>query len=402
MFQAFWDSPVKRQAAGCSQPAEEYTRHSAIDSIAAAWDRLVPRDLPHLRAGFLRAVERGGMVRDPVYLLLTHQGRPAAAALAYTVLLDEARSAPPRLRRWVDWVRRCFPGFLYRPLRVCGSPISNAECGVYLDPELPADARREVFVRAARAVMRSSPRGQVVCFKDFSGEEVAGHASELEQLGFFPVDPGPGARLELPWSTFGDYLGAMRKRYRRRIQADLRAGEELDFCLLDSFADLAPTAAALYAQVLARATGNLETATERFFAAVSDYDQARLLVARRRRTGEVVGVNLLLFGDGCMHNTYIGFDYAQNERFHTYFNLVHHSLRLALERNCRVCYLGPGSQEFKARLGATPQAVTAYMRHPCPPVHSLLRSRRHKLFPACAAVTHDIFHAGTRCAGDEG
>jgi predicted N-acyltransferase len=377
-------------------------RHGAIDPIAAEWDRLVPRDLPHLRAGFLRAVERGGIYQDLAYLLVYHQGRPAAAAMVYTVLLDEARSAPAGRRWWIDWVRRFFPRFRYRPLRVCGSPISNAECGVYLDPALPPDVRRQVFVQAAREVMRTARPGQVVYFKDFSQEEVRGHASGLEQLGFFAVDPGPGARLELSWPTFGAYLGAMRKRYRRRIQADLRAGEELEFCLLDSFADLAPTAAALYAQVLARATDNLETATERFFTAVSDYDQAKLLVARSRLTGEVVGVNLLLFGDRCMHNTYIGFDYAQNERFHTYFNLVHHSLRLALERNCRVCYLGPGSQEFKARLGATPTAVTAYMRHPCLRAHDVLRSQRDKLFPASAAISHDVFHAGPACSGDEG
>jgi hypothetical protein len=402
MFQALCQPRVELQFAGAPAarecpagvPADRDVLHGAIDAVAAAWDQLVPRDVPHLRAGFLRAVEQGGMHHDPAYVLVYHQGRPAAAALAYTLLIDRTRSASPGVRRWVDRIRRCFPGFLVSQLRICGSPISNAECGIYLDPALPPAVRREVFLRAARAVLRSSRCGQVVTFKDFRREEVASHASALEQLGCFAVDPGPGARLELPWDTYGEYLAAMRKRYRRRIQADLKAGDGLEFTLLDSFAELAPTAAALYGQVLARATGNLETATERFFAAVSDHDQAKLLVARHRTTGEVLGINLLLFGDRCMHNTYIGFDYAQNERFHTYFNLVHHSLRLALECGCRVCYLGPGSHEFKARLGATPRAGTAYLRHPCPPVHYLLRSRRDRLFPACPAVSHDVFRAG--------
>ena len=137
----------------------------------------------------------------------------------------------------------------------------------------------------------------------------------------------------------------MRKEYRRRIRKDLQAVEELDFELLESFAELAPRAAALYGNVLRRSADNLETATEAFFAAVSDFDQARLLVARRA-TGEVVGVNLLLFGEACMHNSYIGLDYAENERVPIYFTLIEHSVRVALERKCRVCYFGPASYNF--------------------------------------------------------
>jgi hypothetical protein len=368
--------------------------HPAIDPVAAAWDRFVPRDLPHLRAGFLRAAERSGMIRRPDYLLLCQGGRPVAAAVTYTLLLDAAKEASPRRRAWIAWVRKWYPGYAHRPLRVCGSPISNAECGVHFDPALPAAPRRRVLARIADEVLRAGGRGPTYFFKEFPDEAVAEYASELENVGFFPVDPGPGTRLAIGWETFDDYVTAMRTKYRHQLKKDEKAGEGLDFALLDSFADLAPQAASLYRNVVAHADAVLQVAGEGFFAALSDFDQARLLVARVRGSGEVVGVNLLLFGDTVMHNVYIGFDYEQNKRYRVYFNLFEQSLRAAIARKCRLAYFGQTSYDFKARLGANPFPLTAYMKHRIGFVHRMLLADKDRIFPKTeGAVPSDVFRA---------
>jgi hypothetical protein len=374
--------------------ALNFVRHSAIDAIADEWDRLVPRDKPHFRAGFLRAVERSGMMQDPAYMLVSCDGRLIAVALAYTVLLDTTMSASEKKRQFVARIRKRFKGFGWRPMRICGSPVSNGESGISFDPQLSPDDRRLVFNRIVQEVLQASTLKETIYFKEFTDEAVAEFASESEQHGFFAIDPGPGTALDLKWSSWDDYLSAMRKRYRRRVRADLKAAEDLEFELFESFAELAPTTAALYADVVSRAEYNMEQANEKFFAEVSEFDQASLLVARLRSSGQVLGANLLLFGDNCMHNLYIGFDYASNEQFHTYFSIVEHSLRLAMEKNCRICYLGPASYEFKARLGAVPFPLTAYMKHRMWPIHALLRSSRDKLFEKSHAPTHDVFQSG--------
>jgi hypothetical protein len=143
--------------------------------------------------------------------------------------------------------------------------------------------------------------------------------------------------------------------------------------------------------VLSRAKFNLERATPEFFAAASEFDQAALLVARQRDSGEVVGANLLLFGDTCMHNLYIGFDYEKNERLHIYFNLVEKSLRIAIERKCSICYFGPASYEFKTRLGAVTSQSTAYMKHPIGWVHRMLERNKEKMWPKYEIPSHDVF-----------
>jgi predicted N-acyltransferase len=368
--------------------------HPAIDPVAAAWDRLVPRDLPHLRAGFLRAAERGGMIPKPDYLLLYQGGRPVAAAVTYELLVDAAQGASPRRRAWVNWVRKWYRGYSYRPLRVCGSPISNGEGGVHFDPALSAAARRQAFARIADEVLRVAGRGPTYYFKEFSDEAVAEYASELEKLGFFPVEPSPGTRLAIRWKAFDEYVNAMRTKYRHQLKKDLKAGEGLEFALLDAFAELAPQATRLYKNVVAHAEAALQVAGETFFAAVSDFEQARLLVARVRGTGELVGVVLLLFGDTAMHNIYIGFDYEQNKRYRTYFNLLEQSLRCAIDRGCRVAYFGQTAYDFKARLGAEPFPLTAYVKHRIGFVHKMLLANKDQIFPKTeGAVSSPVFRA---------
>jgi predicted N-acyltransferase len=366
-------------------------KHRAISHIAGAWDQLVPASRPYLRSGMLAAVEQGGIYQDPTYLLLYRGAEPAAVAFVYSLPADTVKSAPEFVRRMVARVRERAPGFLFRTMRVCGSPISNCCHGISFSPLLTRDGRRQALREISHQMLRDSHANQSIYFREFTDSDVADFAGELEGLGYFRVNPWPNMAIEIHWKTFDEYLAALRKRYRKRVRDDMATSSALEFVLLDSFAELAPTARRLYNNVLSRADYNLETLTEGFFAAVSDLDSAKLLIARRRDTGEALGINLLLFGDSQMQNLFIGFDYERNQQFNLYFSLVEHSLRLAIERGCTVAYFGQDSYEFKSRLGAKPVPLSGFMKHPVWPIHWLLRASRHQIFPPCEAPTHDVF-----------
>src|SRR5206468_1343891 len=59
-------SPALVETAAESYPVTCATRLGEVDQ--ATWDALVPRDSPHMRYGFLRAVEASGLGRQPHYL----------------------------------------------------------------------------------------------------------------------------------------------------------------------------------------------------------------------------------------------------------------------------------------------------------------------------------------------
>ena len=370
-------------------------RAERIAALVPAWDSLLPRDVAHLRSGMLAAAEASGIVEKPTYYLLeTAAGHPAAAATAYDLPTDPVAGAPAAVRGLVARIRQRAPGFLSGSMRVCGSPISNSASGIYLAEDLSDDDRCTATDQLVEAVLADGGVDQSLYFRDFTRPQVEGHARRLAAHGFFEVAPPPGMRLQSPGSNMDEYLTALKKRYRQRVRKDLKTSDKfLDFELLDDFTDLAPKACALYENVLAKADYVLETLNVEFFAAISRFDQAKLLVAREKATGELAGINLLLFGDQVMQNLFIGFDYETTQQYGTYFSLVIHSLRLALEHGCTTIDLGQDSYEFKARLGARPTPLTSYMKHRMWPVHFLLRASRGQMFPEKEGVVHDVFQA---------
>src|SRR5262249_45764729 len=213
----------------------------------------------------------------------------------------------------------------------------------------------------------------------------------LGKLGYFATVPPIAMVLPTPWKSFDQYLAAMNKKARKRINDHLKEGAGLEFELRDSFRDLADTAHRLYENVFAQPGHVGERATPAFFAGLSDFDQAKLLVARKKGSPEVLGVNLLLFGDTIMQNLFIGFDYEENCHHAIYFNLVERSLRIAMERGVRVCFLGQDSYDFKARLGARPVPLVGYMKHRLWPMHWLLRCLKAEMFPKEAPPVHSVF-----------
>ncbi len=388
--------------------AWKLVKHDGIAPIAAAWDAFVPRDVPHLRSGMLAAAQQGKVVQDLTCVLvhrdnerkearllgeagLLADAQPVAAAVFYTLPIDTLASAPAWVQKFAAWVRQRAPGFLWKSMRVCGSPISNSSSGMCFAPELSPAERREVVALVAQQLVADARNDQTIYFRDIPESELADFGEELDRQGFFRVTPQPGMVLDLRWQTFDEYLAALRKRYRKRVRDDLKTAKGLEFTLQDASAELAPVTARLYQNVLANAEQKLEVLSEAFFAALGQFDQAKLLVARNPATAEVLGVNLLLFSPSQMQNLYIGFDYEQNEQYNTYFALVQHSLRLAIERGCKVCHFGQDSYEFKARLGARPYPLSGYMKHKSWPIHWMLRRNRENIFPATEAATHDVF-----------
>lgn len=367
------------------------TRHTAIAPIAAAWDQLVPRQAACLRAGMLQAMEESGVLEELTYLTVHRDDSLVAVAVVYTLQVDDAELYPGPMRRLVERIRLRHPRFMRGSMRVCGSPISNASSGIYFSPELSDEERQRAMDQIAAEVIRQTRNDQTIYIHDFRDDQVEQYAHRLETHGFFPVEPAPGTYLKVEWDSFDDYLGALARRYRRRIRRDMRDSSSLDFELLDSFDHLASPSTQLYMNVVGRCDRVLERLNESFFVAISRFDQAKLLVAREKDTGELRGVNLLMFGEDVMQNLYIGFDYQTNERHRTYFSLVQHSLRLAMEHGCRMVELGSASYEYKARLGAVPFRLTGYMKHPLPPIHWLLRASRKQLFPKQNAVQHAVF-----------
>src|SRR5206468_3256209 len=108
------------------------------------------------RGGMLAAALRGKVIQDLTCVLVQRDEgspEPVAAAVFYTLPIDTVASAPAWVQKLAGWVRQRAPGFLWKSMRVCGSPISNSSSGLYFSPGLTAEERRAIVALVAQQLV---------------------------------------------------------------------------------------------------------------------------------------------------------------------------------------------------------------------------------------------------------
>ncbi len=373
-------------------PLEVEMRRSIFDFEAAAWDALVPRDEPQLRFEFLKAVETSRMGQNPSYFAVRQNARIVAVAVAYETDIDLLTLASPKLNRFATAIRRGpLKRFLIARAMSCGPVITNCRPNLLLCPTLSPAAKQE----AAQLLVRSLDKaqgGDLRVLFEYSNHAAHDFEAALEQAGYARGASLPGTHLEIVWPDFESYMNAMRKFYRRSIKDDMAAGVDLDIRIESDFSALAGEACALYENVLARASNVLERLTPEFFAALGSFEQARLVTAREKSSGRLVGIELLLVGDTTIQDLYTGVDYALNDQQSIYFNLIYPGIAMACREGFKTLSTGQTSYTFKSRLGVQPFGLSIFVKHRNPIINALIRRFKNVLCPVVETPTHRVFH----------
>ena len=367
-------------------------RRSIFDFDAARWDSLVPRDEPQLRFEFLKAVEISRMGQNPTYIAVRQNERIIGIAVAYETDIDLLTLASPSLNRFAESIRRGpLKRFLIARAMSCGPVITNCRPNLLLSPELSPALAGEVADLLVGGLDEVQGGDLRVLFEYSSA---AAHSFEpaLERAGYVRGASLPGTQLEVEWPSFEAYVGAMRKFYRRAVKDDMAAGAELEIKIESDFSALAVEAHALYENVLAKASNVLERLTPEFFAAIGHFEQARLVTAREKSSGRLVGIELLLVGDTQVQDLYTGVDYALNDKHNIYFNLVYPGIEMACREGFKTLSTGQTSYAFKSRLGVKPYDLSIFVKHRKPLVHALIQRFQNVLCPVVEAPTHRVFH----------
>ena len=379
---------------------------SGISNLdTAAWDALVPRDEPQLRSELLRAVEKSGQGAGAHYIAVREGGpggRMLAVAVTHAVDVDLLTLASPKLHKVAAKIRRGpFKRLLILRSVTSGPFITNCRPNLYADPNLPYPLLREAASALIQALDAIPGAGLRLLF-ELPESMVSIFGPALEEQGYFQARSLPGTHLDIRWDDFDAYIADMRKFYRRAIRHDQAAAVELEFELLEDFSHLADEVHRLYMNVLERAQTTFGCLTRDFFEEFGRCSQSRVVTARERSTGRLVGIEVLLLGDHLIQDLYTGVDYEFNERYHTYFNLIYPGIALACNRVARLS-TGQTSYAFKSRLGVQPFPLYLYAKHRFSPLHAVLRRFKDLLCPQVETFTHRVFHdqAGTTAAPRE-
>ena len=369
---------------------------AVADSITqfsvAQWNGLISRDEPQLRHDVLCAAEKSGMVNNPRYITVERSGELVAVAVTDDLPIDLLTLAAPNLKSLATKIRRGpLRNFLLLKSVACGPVITNCRPNLYISPDLSGQVRAEVNAALIEAIDALAGGGLRVFF-----EHTTESADDLQDAfsanGYVRALSLPGTRLEIRWPDFKSYTDGMRKFYRRTVRHDQKAGANLEFNIERDFGDLAPEVHRLYRNVVARAKTGFEELSEEFFREIGSCEDARLVTARLKSTGELVGVELLLLGETGMQDLYTGVNYDYNDECNIYFNLIYPGIAMACENGYQRLTTGQTSYKFKSRLGVETFDLFVFLKHRNPIVNAILH-RFHAVFcPATETFKHHVFH----------
>lgn len=373
---------AKRQSAS----AVDYRIVERIDDVdTGTWDGLVAGGSLFMQRPVLAAMEAtlpAGMRH--AYLVLRREGQPVlAVAFQHFVVSHEqlelgAAEAESRGAAVVRRVRKYLLGALGRRVLICGDLFTCGEHGWAFAPAVTADERWTLLAQAVAHMRgRTGWKSDFVVLKDLP--EADGNAQQmLGAHAFFrvPTEPSMTLSFDPAWSTMADYLHALKAKYRkaaRRCLDDLEAAGMRPVPVVDLDA-MAPALNALYAQVerhadvrfgvlkvdhlpkLAEALGE-----DRFRCTAIMRGDKALGFAATLRDGETAIAHI------------VGFDYAANAQAPVYLGLLYTIVSDALALGCRRIAFGRTALEPKARLGAQPETMRAYVRHRNPLVNGFAR-----------------------------
>jgi predicted N-acyltransferase len=187
----------------------------------------------------------------------------------------------------------------------------------------------------------------------------------LEKNGFRKYEEDLTMALELnsSWKKFDDYFHSLTKKYRKRLVKIRNAKSPLIRKRLrrDEIQNLLPEIGKLFDQTASRQFLKMGLIDETYFTAMSDAFGDHFFI-----NGYFLGDKLVAFASHLIHDKmlevhYIGIDYALNEKYALYFNILYDGLEMAIDMKKKNLELGRTAREAKASVGCKPVPSYDYL-----------------------------------------
>ncbi len=166
------------------------------------------------------------------------------------------------------------------------------------------------------------------------------------------------------WLSFTDYINGLQKNYRQRAKKILAAFAPVERKELDEegIENNAAIINQLYWHVVNKQTVKLGTVNARYFYELKkdlgNCFEFHALYAE----GKMVGFYTFIFYATEMETHFIGLDYAANNTYKLYFNILFAGIEKMIEKKFDKLELGRTARDAKANVGALPRQVFNYIK----------------------------------------
>jgi predicted N-acyltransferase len=361
------------------QPANSHKRQrdlthrifSSLDTVCLdAWNqvRSTSRGDIGMDPRLLRALEATMSDVSQFWYIIMYDkaAEPVACAVLTTFPLDLAVIAGAGTQRLTNLLRRIFPSLLRVTVLFCGLPLSVGQKSLLIAPAAnPHDVILLLDSIAQEIAARENAR--LIIFKEFRKEDTD-HLDTLMESGYRMGDSLDMHYFPYNFPSFAEYKASLRHPYRKIINRSRRKFEERGLHLV-RYRDPQCIKAVytrdvhqLYEAVFEKAEHKLERLPRKFFIKLAQQFPGDISLTALYYQEQIVAFGWALSTGQTYHLLYCGLDYAVNEQFDLYFNVMYAELDHGLREGVTDIKLGQTADTFKVQLGCKQQPLYFYIK----------------------------------------
>lgn len=318
-----------------------------------AWDALLNGRSITFSHAFWKIIEESRL-NDFHYryvLFRDEDDQPVALATFYVVTTDIAIFSPPWLRKWLESVRKIFPGFLKLRMLECGTPIILNSPPIVLHPDIDPGEIVDQLHGVLKIYARKSSIFLMI-LRDFEKSE-SHWGAKFKQLGYHWISGLPNTYLGVCWNSVDDYRSALKSYYRSKINNHLRKNAELGVWhdVKEEFSEISDELCRQWRVVHERANEfQREVLTTDFYRELSLRLGGRAKIIRFFREDVFVGHALVLHDQDTLRWLYFGRSEPVNDSLYLY--VIQAVIQTGIDLKVRRIEMGLTTYPIKLDVGA--------------------------------------------------
>lgn len=283
-----------------------------------------------------------------------------------------------RARAVIAKIRKTFPRFLNLRMLMVGCAAGEGQIALQSPWAIQA-------LHDGLAIHARQTNTAIILLKEFPAE----HRRDLAVFssnGYARVPSMPGARLDLGFSSFEEYMKTrlsrvFRKNLRRKFKQS-HSQPPLEFSVVQDVTDIVDELYPLYLGTHQRSEYRFETLTKEYFCQLGKRMPEKTRFFLWRQNGKLVAFSLCFLNDGGIYDMILGMDYSVALDLHLYFISWRDLIEWAIENKIQTYYTGPLNYDpkYHLRLGLDP--LDLYARHTNAAINPFFRLAMKFLQPA--------------------
>lgn len=341
------------------------------------WDSLACSNNIYYSPEFLEAFELGNDDIGFNYIVIVRDGK--AIAFANTQLVTIGVETITKNIKLKSWLKRIINNmFCNNEIRVlfCGNVFLSGEYSTFLKD---GEEKIETFEALATGIERLKKRTRrlhALFVKDFLDESIyiTKHLSNFDYLPMH-VEPNMIIHLKPEWQSFDDYKSALKSKYR--IKAN-KADSKSEVLVAKTFSkeDIQCHQKALqtlYQYTIANADFNAQVLNLKTYSYLKERFPKNFYVKGYFYDDSLVGFLSAMKNGNNLDAHFIGIDYTKNRALAIYPRILNDYVRLGIETMAKRINLGRTASEIKSTLGAVPETLTCYFKHPKKTINAFMK-----------------------------